>query len=75
MHHHPDAVVIYLTDVHVKMTLPDGTSVVQDGKAGESVFTPAGNHLPENMTDKPMDAILVELRGPAPKPPVKKPTT
>jgi hypothetical protein len=75
MHHHPDSVVTPLTDAHVKFTMPDGTSVVQDLKAGEPLFTPAGNHLPENLTDKPMDAILVELKGPAPKPPVKKPTT
>lgn len=74
MHHHPDSVVTYLTDVHVKFTLPDGTSTESTGKAGEAMFTPAGNHLPENLSDKPMDAILVELKGPAPKPPVKKPT-
>jgi hypothetical protein len=42
-------------------------------KAGESKFTPAGNHLPENLGDTPMEGILVELKhsAPAPKPPAK----
>jgi quercetin dioxygenase-like cupin family protein len=71
MHHHPDSVVTFLTDTHVKFTLPDGTSTESTGKPGDAMFTPAGNHLPENLSDKPMDAILVELKGPAPKPPAK----
>jgi hypothetical protein len=62
MHSHPDSVVVYLTDVHVKMTTPDGKSTDQSGKAHESAFTPVGTHLPENLSDKPMDAILVELK-------------
>jgi quercetin dioxygenase-like cupin family protein len=73
MHHHPDSVVTMLTDSHVRFTMPDGTSVEQTMKAGESKFTPAGNHLPENLGDTPMEGILVELKhsAPAPKPPAK----
>jgi hypothetical protein len=73
MHHHPDSVVTMLTDSHVRFTMPDGTSVAQTMKAGESKFTPAGNHLPENLGDTPMEEILVELKhsAPAPKPPAK----
>ena len=33
------------------------------GKAGEVQMTPAGLHLPENVGDKPMELILVELKG------------
>jgi hypothetical protein len=57
--------------------MPNGTSVEQTMKAGESKFTPAGNHLPENLGDAPMEGILVELKHPAaaakpaPKPPAK----
>jgi quercetin dioxygenase-like cupin family protein len=73
MHHHPDSVVTMLTDSHVRFTMPDGTSMEQTMKAGESKFTPAGNHLPENLGDTPMEGILVELKhsAPAPKPPAK----
>lgn len=63
MHSHPDLVVIYLTDMTVKMTLPNGKSIEQSGKAGEAQFTPAGTHLPENLSDKTMEGILVELKG------------
>jgi quercetin dioxygenase-like cupin family protein len=63
MHAHPDLVVVYLTDMKVKMTLPDGKSVEQSGKAGEAQFTPAGIHLPENDSDKTIEGILVELKG------------
>jgi quercetin dioxygenase-like cupin family protein len=73
MHHHPDSVVTFLTDAHVKFTLPDGTSSEHTQKAGDAQWTAAGNHLPENLGDTPMEAILVELKhsAPAPKPPAK----
>jgi uncharacterized RmlC-like cupin family protein len=73
MHAHPDGVVVYLTDVYVKMTTPDGKSVEQTGKAGEAHFTPAGTHLPENLSDKAMDAVLVELKSKPQEKPVAKP--
>jgi quercetin dioxygenase-like cupin family protein len=73
MHHHPDAVVTFLTDAHVKFTLPDGTSTEHTVKAGDAQWNAAGNHLPENLGDAPMEGILVELKhsAPAPKPPAK----
>jgi len=63
MHYHPGAVAVYLTDSKVKMTLPDGTTAELVGKAGEAVWTPAGKHLPENLSEKPLELILVELKG------------
>jgi hypothetical protein len=73
MHHHPDSVVTFLTDAHVKFTLPDGTSSEHTVKAGDAQWNAAGNHLPENLGDSAMEAILVELKhsAPAPKPPAK----
>lgn len=72
MHAHPDLVVVYLTDMNVKMTLPDGKSTEQTGKAGEAQWTPAGIHLPENLSDKPIEGILVEMKHKsAPKPAAK----
>jgi quercetin dioxygenase-like cupin family protein len=74
MHMHPDSVVTYLTDAHTKFTMPDGTSREVSGKAGEALWTPAGSHLPENMSDTPFDAILVELKHrPAGHAPMKTP--
>ena len=66
MHHHPDSVVTFLTDAHVKFTLPDGTSTEHTVKAGEVQWTPAGTHLPENLGDTAMEGVLVELKHPAP---------
>ena len=63
MHSHPDLVAVYLTDMHVKMMTPDGKSQEQTGKAGEAQWTPAGTHLPENLSDKPIEGILVELKS------------
>ncbi len=63
MHYHPDAVAVFLTDSKVKMTLPDGTTAEAGGKAGEAIWTPGGKHLPENLSEKPFELILVELKG------------
>lgn len=62
MHSHPDSVVVFVTDLNFKFTTPDGKSEVTTGKAGEARWTPAGTHLPENLSDKPMEAVLVELK-------------
>ena len=62
MHSHPDLVAVFLTDMQVKMTTPDGKSQEQTGKAGQAQWEPAGTHLPENLSDKPVDGILVEFK-------------
>src|SRR5215475_3667193 len=59
MHEHPNAVAVFLTDAHVKFALPDGKSQEATVKAGQSMFTPAGKHLPENTGDKPFEVVLV----------------
>jgi quercetin dioxygenase-like cupin family protein len=63
MHSHPNSVVVFLTDGQVKFTLPGEKTDEQTFKAGESRWTKAGKHAPENMGDKPFEAILVELKG------------
>jgi quercetin dioxygenase-like cupin family protein len=62
MHDHPNAVAIFLTDSTVRFTLPDGKTQDANNKAGETLWTPAGKHLPENMSDKPLELILVEMK-------------
>lgn len=63
MHSHPDVVAVFMTDTNVEFTLPDGTKQRTELKAGEPLFAPAGTHLPENLSDKAMDGIVIELKG------------
>jgi len=67
MHSHPNAVGVFLTDAKGQFTFPDGKKQEFSFKAGQSISTPAGAHLPENMSDTGMDLIVVELKGKAPK--------
>lgn len=66
MHEHPAAVAVFLTDSQSKFTFPDGKSQDAPQKAGTTIWTPAGPHLPENTGDKPFELVLVEMKGKAP---------
>ena len=66
-HSHPNSVIVYLTDAHNKFLLGNGKTIERSGKAGEAAWAPAGVHTPTNLADKPMEAILVELKGQAKK--------
>ena len=72
MHRHPDAIAIFQNDGKVKFTYPGGKTEEREMKAGQTLFTPAVRHLPENLTDNDMEVILVELKTPK-KPAAKKP--
>ena len=63
MHDHPAGQVVYLTDAHIKFGLPGGKTEEQRGKAGQTAWALAGKHSPENLSDKPFEAILVELKA------------
>lgn len=63
MHEHPDAVAVFLTDFRGKFTLGDGKTQELAGKAGQTLWTPATKHLPENIGDKPYELIVVELKS------------
>jgi len=63
MHFHPDSVAVFLTDIDGQFTYPDGHTEKVSSKAGQTQFSPAGLHNPENTSDKPFDVILVELKG------------
>ena len=66
MHAHPGAVAVFLTDGQSKFTFPDGKTEDAPVKAGTTMWTPAGKHLPENTGDKPFELILVELKARTP---------
>ena len=63
MHEHPAAVAVFLSDSDVRFSFPDGKTQESHPKAGTAQFTPAGKHLPENLSDKPLEVMLVELKG------------
>ena len=62
MHEHPNAVIVMLTDSKTKFTLPNGKTVMSSSKKGETSWAPATKHLPQNISDKPMEAILIEMK-------------
>ena len=63
MHEHANPyVVIYITDVHQKVTGADGRVQEATRKAGQVGFSQPVKHEEENVADKPLEAILVELK-------------
>ena len=62
MHAHPASVAVFLTDGHVKFTLPDGKTDTLDVKPGQVQWSDKQLHLPENTGAQPFELILVELR-------------
>ena len=63
MHSHPAAVAVFLTDGQVHFTFPDGKAQDMNVKAGDARYTPAVTHLPEDQSGKPLELVLVELKG------------
>ncbi len=63
MHEHPAHVIVFLTDFHVKLTLPGGKMQERGGKAGETRWVADGKHVSENLSDKPYEMIVVELKA------------
>ena len=62
MHEHPASVGVYLTDGHIRITLPDGTTGEPHVKAGQAMWHPAGKHLIENLGSTPFELVLTELK-------------
>lgn len=62
MHGHPNGVAVFLTDAHFKFTLPDGKTEEPNAPGGRVMWMAAGEHLPENLSGKAFEAVLVELK-------------
>lgn len=62
MHYHPEGLAIALTATQTKFTLADGKTEERGFKAGQTLWTPAGTHLPENLGGKAFEVILIELK-------------
>ena len=63
MHEHPANLLITLTDGRVKDVFPDGKTAEREFKAGQATWRPAVKHANENLSDKPTESILVELKA------------
>jgi beta-alanine degradation protein BauB len=63
MHGHPANVVIFLTDARVKSTSPDGKTEEAEAKAGQIAWREPVKHESENLSDQPLEVIVVELKA------------
>jgi len=63
MHSHPALVGVMLTDANIRFAYADGKTEEITSKAGTVLNFPAIEHLPENLSDQPFEAIAVELKG------------
>jgi quercetin dioxygenase-like cupin family protein len=64
---HPDSVVVYLTGVHQKITGADNKTQDLRMKANDVAYFDAAKHAEENVGDKPLEMIVVELKPNAPR--------
>ena len=69
IHEHPANVAVFLTYVNERLTGADGKIQEVHRKAGEVAYSEATRHVEENISDQPLEAILVELKPGAPNSP------
>jgi quercetin dioxygenase-like cupin family protein len=62
MHGHPATIAVFLTDNHGRFTFPDGRTEERSWKAGQTMVMAPETHLPENLSDNPLELVLVELK-------------
>ena len=62
MHTHGPNVAVILTENLNRMTLADGTSVEETAKIGMANWSDGEQHLPENLSNKPMEVVLIEIK-------------
>ena len=64
MHEHlVNHVVVFLTDQNVRETSPEGKTEVTQRKAGDFSWSGPSKHKVENLNDKPLEAVVVELKN------------
>jgi quercetin dioxygenase-like cupin family protein len=63
MHDVTERVVIWLTEAHLKVTLPDGTSREIHINAGQVDWATPGRHEGMNLSDQPIEFIAVVPKG------------
>ncbi len=74
LHAHPALVNVLLTDATARSTTPDGKAAEVHGKAGSVAWRTPITHVYENLSDQPIEGILIEPKAPgdpAWKPPAR----
>ncbi len=61
------AVLVYLTDVHQRITGVGGKAREVSHKAGEVAYLDKSARAEENLSDQPLEEVLIELKPGAPK--------
>jgi quercetin dioxygenase-like cupin family protein len=62
MHSHPAYVTYFLSATTMKVTSPDGKTVVKDRKAGEIQFNEPVTHALENVGTTEQHVLVIELK-------------
>ena len=63
------AVLVYLTDVHQRITGADGATSNVSHRKGDVSYLDAPARAEENLADQPLEEVLIELKPGAPKSP------
>lgn len=61
-HEHVEGVLIFLSDHRIRFTCSDGKIVETTAKVGDTLWDPRIKYLPENLSDDPLELMLVELK-------------
>jgi quinol monooxygenase YgiN/quercetin dioxygenase-like cupin family protein len=67
-HEHPRHVAVFLTDVKIRFTLPDGTQRLREAKSGDVAFSEPTAHASENIGTSDAHGVLIELKTPGSSP-------
>jgi hypothetical protein len=62
MHKHPASVHVFLTDVHARISYPDGKTEEINDKAGHTMYHEPWYHSPENLGNQPIELVQIELK-------------
>ena len=58
----PEFVTIYVTDVYERITTPDGEAKEIRKKAGETAHSMAAMRVEENLSNQPLEFVVIELK-------------
>lgn len=62
VHSHPAHLTMLLTDAKVKIITPDGKTMVVEGKAGDTFWSPSETHAVENVSGQEARCDIIEIK-------------
>lgn len=63
MHTHPEYIAYFLTPTTVKISTPDGNSVVKKPPAGKVLYGTGAEHQIENVGDTLQQVLVIEIKN------------